>query len=48
MPHFLDTNIPLYSISRNPAESLKRDRALALPDDDSGSRGGLAIVNPLR
>jgi predicted nucleic acid-binding protein len=37
MPHFLDTNILLYSISRNPAESLKRDRALALLDDDSGS-----------
>jgi hypothetical protein len=27
MPHFLDTNILLYSISQNPAESLKRDRA---------------------
>jgi predicted nucleic acid-binding protein len=37
MPHFLDTNILLYSISQNPAESLKRDRALALLDDDSGS-----------
>jgi predicted nucleic acid-binding protein len=37
MPHFLDTNILLYSISRNPAESLKRDRALALLDDDSGA-----------
>jgi len=34
--HFLDTNIPLYSISRNPAESLKRDRAIALLADDSG------------
>jgi predicted nucleic acid-binding protein len=37
MPHFLDTNILRYSISQNPAESLKRDRALALLDDDSGS-----------
>ena len=37
MAHFLDTNILLYSISRNPAESPKRDRALALLDDDSGS-----------
>src|ERR1019366_8814738 len=37
MPHFLDTNILLYSISRNPAESFKRDRALALLDDDSGA-----------
>ena len=37
MTHFLDTNILLYSISRNPAESFKRDRALALLDDDSGA-----------
>ena len=37
MPHFLDTNILLYSISQNPAESLKRDRALALLADDSGA-----------
>ncbi len=37
MPHFLDTNILLYSISRNPADSFKRDRALALLDDDSGA-----------
>ncbi len=37
MPHFLDTNILLYSISRNPAESLKRDRAIALLDDDSST-----------
>ena len=37
MAHFLDTNILLYSISRNPAESLKRDRAIALLDDDSGT-----------
>jgi predicted nucleic acid-binding protein len=37
MSHFLDTNILLYSISRNPAESLKRDRALELLADDSGA-----------
>jgi predicted nucleic acid-binding protein len=37
MSHFLDTNILLHSISRNPAESLKRDRALALLDDDLGA-----------
>src|SRR6266567_1666644 len=37
MPHFLDTNILLYSISMNPAESPKRERALALLDDDSGA-----------
>ncbi len=37
MPHFLDTNILLYSICQNPAESLKRDRAIALLADDSGA-----------
>ena len=37
MLHFLDTNILLYSISQNPAESLKRDRAIALLADDSGA-----------
>ena len=37
MPHFLDTNILLYSISQDPAESLKRDRAIALLADDSGA-----------
>ena len=37
MSPFLDTNILLYSISQNPAESLKRDRALALLDDDLGA-----------
>ena len=37
MPHFLDTNILLYSISQNPAESLKRDRAIELLADDSGA-----------
>jgi len=29
---FLDTNILLYSISRNPTETAKRDRAVALID----------------
>ena len=37
MSHFLDTTILLYSISQNPTESSKRDRALALLDDDSGA-----------
>jgi predicted nucleic acid-binding protein len=37
MPHFLDTNILLYSISRNPEEFFKRDRAIGLLDDDSGA-----------
>lgn len=37
MPHFLDRNILLYSISRNPAEAVKRDRAIDLLDDDSGA-----------
>jgi predicted nucleic acid-binding protein len=33
-PRFLDTNILLYSISRDPAESAKRDIAIALLDND--------------
>jgi predicted nucleic acid-binding protein len=37
MAQFLDTNILLYSISRNPVESRKRDRAIALLDDDSSA-----------
>lgn len=37
MPHFLDTNILLYSISRNPAEIRKRDRAIVLLQDDTGA-----------
>jgi predicted nucleic acid-binding protein len=37
MPHFLDTNILLYSISRNPADILKRERAIALLDRDDGA-----------
>lgn len=37
MPAFLDTNILLYSISANRAESAKRDRAIELLDDDSSA-----------
>lgn len=37
MPHFIDTNILLYSISQDPAESRKRDRAIALLADDAGA-----------
>ena len=37
MPHFLDTNILLYSISRDPAEAAKRERAIALLDRDDGA-----------
>jgi predicted nucleic acid-binding protein len=35
--HFLDTNILLYSISRDPAEAAKRERAIALLDRDDGA-----------
>ena len=35
--HFLDTNILLYSISRDRAEEAKRDRAIALLDRDDGA-----------
>jgi len=35
--HFLDTNVLLYSISRAPAEAAKRERAIALLDEDGGS-----------
>ncbi len=37
MPHFLDTNILLYSISRAPAETAKRERAIALLGRDDGA-----------
>ena len=37
MPHFLDTNILLYSISRNPTDALKRERAIALLGRDDGA-----------
>jgi predicted nucleic acid-binding protein len=36
-PHFLDTNILLYSISRDPAEAAKRERAIALVEQDNGA-----------
>ncbi len=34
MPHFLDTNVLIYSISRDPAETDKRRRAISLLDQD--------------
>ena len=37
MPHFLDTNILLYSISTNPADASKRERAIALLARDDGA-----------
>lgn len=37
MPHFLDTNILLYSISRNPADAVERERAIALLSRDDGA-----------
>jgi len=37
VPHFLDTNILLYSISRNPADAIKRQRAIALLLRDNGA-----------
>ena len=37
MPHFLDTNILLYSISANPADAVKRERAIALLARDDGA-----------
>jgi predicted nucleic acid-binding protein len=35
--HFLDTNILLYSISRDPPETAKRDRAIALLEQENGA-----------
>jgi len=35
--HFIDTNVLLYSISRDPQEQAKRDRAVALLDRDDGA-----------
>ena len=35
--HFLDTNVLLYAISDDPAESAKRERAAALLEDDRGA-----------
>ena len=37
MLHFLDTNILLYSISTNPADASKRERAIALLGRDDGA-----------
>jgi predicted nucleic acid-binding protein len=37
VPHFLDTNILLYSVSRDSAEAAKRERAIALLDRDEGA-----------
>ena len=37
MPHFLDTNILLYSISRDPSEAQKHKRAIALLEQDDGA-----------
>src|SRR3984893_9945648 len=37
MPHFLDTNVLLYSISTNPADAEKRERAIALLNRDDGA-----------
>ena len=37
MPHFLDTNVLIYSISRDPAEADKRRRAIALLEQDDGA-----------
>jgi predicted nucleic acid-binding protein len=34
VPRFIDTNVLLYSISRDPAEAPKRDIAIALLDAD--------------
>ncbi|HEY3909324.1 MAG TPA: hypothetical protein VGM07_05475 [Stellaceae bacterium] len=36
-PHFLDINILLYSITRNPKEASKRERAIRLLEDDNGA-----------
>ena len=36
-PRFIDTNILLYSISRDPAEASKRDIAIALLDDENSA-----------
>jgi predicted nucleic acid-binding protein len=37
MAHFLDTNILIYSISTDPKEARKRERAIELLDDDDGA-----------
>lgn len=35
--HFLDTNILLYSVSTDPVEAVKRERAIALLERDDGA-----------
>ena len=35
--HFLDTNTVLYSISRDPSEASKRERAINLLERDDGA-----------
>lgn len=37
MPHFLDTNILIYSISRDPSEAAKRSRSIELLERDDGA-----------
>jgi predicted nucleic acid-binding protein len=37
MSHFLDTNVLLYSISGDASELPKKERAIALLDDDAGA-----------
>ena len=37
VPHFLDTNILIYSISTTPADAEKRERAIALLDRENGA-----------
>jgi predicted nucleic acid-binding protein len=37
VPHFLDTNVLIYSISDNPAEAEQRRRAVDLLADDDGA-----------
>jgi predicted nucleic acid-binding protein len=37
MANFLDTDILLYSISRDPSEAHKRERAIALLEQDDGA-----------
>jgi len=37
VPVFFDTNVLIYSISRDPAEATKRERALALLERDDGA-----------
>jgi len=37
VPHFLDTDVLLYSISPDPAEAAKREQAIALLEQDDGA-----------